>query len=225
MSVSSHLRIDLAEYDMRIRTFIPHYEEMLDAAADAATLVASRAPTILELGVGTGALARRCLTRRPRAWFIGIDGDRDILAVSRQRLEGLGHGRIDLRHGDFSRIPLPPCEIVVASLALHHVRTQPAKRRLYRRCHEVLAPGGLLVNADAHPSADPRLAATARETWRTHLRETYPARQADAFLRAWAKEDVYFRLDDERAMLAAAGFRTDVAWRRGAFAVVVGRKP
>ena len=33
MSVATHLGIDLGEYDARIRTFIPHYEEMLDVAA------------------------------------------------------------------------------------------------------------------------------------------------------------------------------------------------
>src|SRR5215831_1860740 len=35
MSVASHLGIDLNDYDSRIRTFIPHYEEMLDVAGAA----------------------------------------------------------------------------------------------------------------------------------------------------------------------------------------------
>ncbi len=42
MAVSSHLKIALPEYDARIRTFIPDYEEMLDAAA--ASLVAAERP-------------------------------------------------------------------------------------------------------------------------------------------------------------------------------------
>jgi hypothetical protein len=33
MAVSSHLGIDVAEYDERIRTFVPYYEEMLDVCA------------------------------------------------------------------------------------------------------------------------------------------------------------------------------------------------
>ena len=31
MAVATHLKIDIEEYDTRIRTFIPYYEEMLDA--------------------------------------------------------------------------------------------------------------------------------------------------------------------------------------------------
>ena len=58
MGVASHLGIKLTEYDSRIRTFIPHYEEMLDVAAAA---IPPRARTIVDLGIGTGALSSRCL--------------------------------------------------------------------------------------------------------------------------------------------------------------------
>ena len=46
MGVASHLGIKLTEYDSRIRTFIPHYEEMLGVAAAA---IPPRARTIVEL--------------------------------------------------------------------------------------------------------------------------------------------------------------------------------
>ena len=54
MSVAAHLGIRLSEYDRRIRTFIPRYEEILDAAAAS---VVPKARTIVDLGIGTGALA------------------------------------------------------------------------------------------------------------------------------------------------------------------------
>ena len=54
MGVASHLGIKIAEYDMRIRTFIPDYEEMLNVVADA---VPPRARTMVDIGTGTGALA------------------------------------------------------------------------------------------------------------------------------------------------------------------------
>ena len=57
MGVATHLGIKLADYDSRIRTFIPHYEEMLDVAAAA---IQPRARTIVDLGIGTGALSARC---------------------------------------------------------------------------------------------------------------------------------------------------------------------
>jgi hypothetical protein len=50
MGVAAHLGIRLREYDARIRTFIPHYEEMLDAAA---AVAATGAPQIAPAVVAT----------------------------------------------------------------------------------------------------------------------------------------------------------------------------
>ena len=48
------------------------------------------------------------------------------------------------------------------------------------------------------------------------------ADRAEGFLRAWSHEDVYFTLDAELEMMRAAGFATDVVWRRDCFAVILG---
>ena len=214
MSVASHLGIELAEYDHRIRTFIPAYEEMLGAAADA---VDTRARTIVELGVGTGALAARCLKRVPKASVVGIDADSGILALAGRRLGR----RAKLLIGNFVRTSLPPADAVVASFALHHVRTRDAKARLYQRVRAALRPGGLFISADCHPASDRARAASQRDAWKTHLCASYDAVEAEALLRAWGREDVYVPLDEELALLKRAGFGVDVAWRRGAFAVIV----
>ena len=42
----------------------------------------------------------------------------------------------------------------------------------------------------------------------------------EALLRAWSKEDTYVPLEDEIELLERAGFRVQVVWRRGSFAVL-----
>jgi hypothetical protein len=68
------------------------------------------------------------------------------------------------------------------------------------------------------------LQARDRAAWLAHLRRRYGGIRAAAYLRAWAEEDVYFRLEDEIELLRSAGFSVDVPWRRDAFAVVLGTK-
>src|SRR5262249_56383903 len=126
MSVAGHLGIRLSEYDARIRTFIPDYEEMI---AVAGTAVPADSRTILELGIGTGALAAACLARARRAHAIGIDADAEILTLAARRLGS----RATLVAGSFTASPLPRCDVAVASFSLHHIRTRPAKRSVYRR--------------------------------------------------------------------------------------------
>lgn len=215
--VSSHLKIPLHEYDARIRTFVPYYEEMLDVAASHFALVAARAPTVLELGIGTGALTERCLRHRPDASCIGIDMDADVTRMAAQRL---GSARVDLRVGSYLDMPLPEADFIVASISLHHVRDEEAKRQLYRRCRDALRPGGAMIVADCFPPLLESARLDGMDAWRGFLEATYSAAEARAFLDAWAEEDTYFPLAHELDWLADAGFATDVVWRRDLFAVV-----
>jgi SAM-dependent methyltransferase len=215
MSVASHLGIDIREYDARIRTFIPDYEEMLDVAASA---VPARTRTIVDLGTGTGALAARCLVRAPHARLVGIDGDPEILKVAARRLRG--HGTFAC--GSFLRVPLPPSDAVVASFSLHHVRTRGAKARMYARIRRALRPRGRFIGVDCYPAASAAVARLQRDAWLAHLRRAYSPAKAAALLDAWSPEDVYVPLDAEIGLLERSGFRVEVLWRKGSFAVVMG---
>jgi tRNA (cmo5U34)-methyltransferase len=213
MGVASHLGIKLTEYDSRIRTFIPHYEEMLDVAAAA---VPPRARTIVDLGIGTGALSARCLDAARQARTVGIDVDPEILALARRRLGD----RATFTAGSFLRAPLPKCNALVASFALHHVRTRLAKAALYRRIRAALRPRGLFISVDCHPAIDPAVRRAQFDDWLTHLRCAYSPAHAKALLEAWSHEDVYVPLDAEIALMRSSGFRVELLWRRGAFAVI-----
>ena len=218
MGVAAHLGIRLHGYDAQIRTFIPHYEEMLDAAAGALRALLRLRLVIVDLGIGSGALAARCLEVVPAARVVGIDSDAGMLALAQKRLGP----RLTPLPGDFLEVPLPRCDAIVASLALHHIPTRRRKATFYARCFAALRTGGLLVNADCCPASNPHLDAIDQAAWRTHLDRRYWRARAARFLQTWAKEDVYFRLEEEAALLQSAGFKVDVAWRRNSFAVIVG---
>jgi tRNA (cmo5U34)-methyltransferase len=217
MAVTTHLRIPLRQYDARIRTFIPDYVAMLDAAAGALVVAARPVRLILDLGIGSGALARRCARACPGAAVIGIDEDAGMIALAQRRLRQVRAGFVN---GNFVTAPLPKADAVTASFALHHVRTARAKAGLYRRIYRALGPGGVFVTADCCTASSAVLRARDRNAWRVHLERAYSRRRAEMFLRAWAREDVYVPLEDELAMMRAAGFRPDVVWRKGAFAVI-----
>ncbi len=165
MGVAAHLGIDLAEYDARIRTFIPHYEEMLDVAASA---LDPRVGTIVDLGIGTGALAARCSAHVSGAQVIGIDSDSEVLKAAAERIP-----RAELMCDSFARCKIPACDAVVASFALHHIRTRKAKHALYARIAQALRRVGQLITVDCQPAHEKRVAARQFAAWKAHLRSTY----------------------------------------------------
>lgn len=221
MSVADHLHIRLDEYDAKIRTFIPWYEELLDAAAGALRALPNAAPRVVDLGTGTGALAAACARVVPRPSITGIDADPAILEMARSRLSARNVAATFI-HAKFDEAALPACDAVVASLALHHLRTADDKQRFYKRVREAVARPGLLVTADCHPSAHDALARLEHAVWREHLRQTYSADETDELFAAWAEEDTYMPLATELDLIRAAGFAPHVVWRRGCFAVIAG---
>jgi tRNA (cmo5U34)-methyltransferase len=216
MSVATHLGIDLAEYDSRIRTFIPHYEEMLEIAALA---IDPRSGTIVDLGIGTGALSARCLANAPQARIVGIDADTEILKAAARRLPP----NTTFICNSFLRAEIPSCDVVVASFALHHVRTRSAKARLYKRIKAALRPHRQVITVDCNPASDPALSRQQFAAWKAHLIRQYSQKEADDYLEAWSHEDVYVPLDTEMELMRSAGFAVEVLWRKDAFAVLRGR--
>jgi len=218
MGAAAHLGIKPGAYDKTIATLIPHYSELIDAAAAAVDIIARNAPAVVDLGTGSGALAQRILKVRPKARLMGIDSDATMLDAATRRLRG----NIQVIEEDFERIRIPRCDVVSASFALHHVATGRRKAALYKRCVTSLRSGGMFVSADCYLASTAEVQKRHRQAWLDHLKKTYSPRKAENFLRTWAKEDVYFTLDREIELLRDAGFTTEVTWRKDCFAVVMG---
>jgi trans-aconitate methyltransferase len=220
MGAAAHLGIKPGEYDRTISTLIPHYKELIGAAATAVDMIARATPAVVDLGTGSGMLAERILAVRPKARVIGVDADPVMLATARRRLRGA----IQTIEDNFERTHIPPCDVVSASFALHHIPTGRRKAAIYKRCVESLRPGGMIVSADCYLASSATVQKRHREAWLSHLQRAYTRRKAQQFLKMWAKEDVYFTLDREIELLKDAGFEVEVTWRNDSFAVLVGLK-
>ena len=216
--VLAHLGLQASDYDTVIRTYIPQYEQML------ATIVQLVHGDIIDLGSGTGALAAAILYGHPTARVKLVDIDPAMLENARERVAAYAD-RAELVHASFEAA-LPPCDAVVASLALHHVADPDRKRELYARILDALRAGGRLVIGDAtvHPRGPERDAAFA--TWSTWMAQHGIAQpEADALFAKWAGEDFYLPLATELRLLADAGFsRPECFWKYGPIAVYGGFK-
>src|SRR5437868_11716669 len=190
---------------------------MLDVAA---SVIDPSSRIIVDLGVGTGALSARCLQSAPQAKIIGIDADADILKAAAERLPG----GAEFVCNSFMRAEIPQCDALVASFALHHVRTSSAKAKLYARIAAAIRRGGQVVTVDCQPAVDKHLERRQFAAWKAHLMRSYTAAEAKGYLAAWSHEDVYVALDAEIALMRGAGFSVEVLWRKDAFAVLRGKR-
>jgi tRNA (cmo5U34)-methyltransferase len=216
--VLAHLGLQAREYDAAIRTYIPQYEQMI------ATVVRLARGDIIDLGTGTGALAAAILEGNPTARVKLVDIDPAMLEAARERVAPYGE-RAELVHASFDAA-LPPCDAVVASLALHHVPELNRKRALYARIHAALRPGGGLVIADATVHEQGRERELVYVIWSEWMaRHGIPQQETERLFAKWAGEDRYYPLAVELLLLAEAGFtRPDCFWKYGPMTVYGGFK-
>ena len=220
-SVRRHLRVEVDVYDDIIRRFIPGYETLLATAARA--VAAGRPSWVLDLGAGTGALSEAMLRHDAIGTVELVDVDPEMLDQARARLERFER-RARFREQSFLD-PLPGCDAVAASLALHHIPEMADKRALYRRIHACLRPGGVFVNADAVMSSDAEEREAGYAFWAAHMvSRGIPEERAYQHFAEWAEEDTYQPIEQELAAMAAAGFTAGIAWHEGPMAVLVGRR-
>jgi ubiquinone/menaquinone biosynthesis C-methylase UbiE len=100
---------------------------------------------IVDVGCGTGTLARLLHQAQPASRIIGVDPDPDVLAFARRKAE------LEWRVGmgdELTEIVGPgTASAVVSSLVLHQC-AMPVKRAILASMFSVLRPGGRLVIAD-----------------------------------------------------------------------------
>ncbi len=208
-------------YEALRRQLVPCFEEFYGAAVAALELAGRPLRAVLDLGAGTGLLTRAVQAEHPACVPTLLDGSPAMLERAREMVGPAASYVV----GDLAEVlPAGPWDAVVSSLAIHHLE-DPAKRDLFERVHELLAPGGMLVNAEQVLGATPLLDDSYRRWHRAR------ALELGASERDWEQACERMRFDrlatveDQLDWLRAAGFTdVDCVFRDRCFAVLVGRK-
>lgn len=104
---------------------------------------------ILDLGCGTGTLTIMLQFRQPGAIITGLDGDKKVLAIARQKAQRAGVDAIRWDEGLAHHLPYPAesFDKVVSSMVIHHL-TLAEKLGTFQQVFHVLRPGGSIHIAD-----------------------------------------------------------------------------
>lgn len=167
------------------RRLYPHVvEEVVRAVADIPT------PRLLDLGCGTGALAKLVLTQVPRARLTCVDLSSEMLGVAGERLGAAAK----LVAADAERLPFCDSSFDAAwcNDSFHHY---PDPERAAFQAWRVLAPGGTFVIGDAWQPAPARAIMNA---WMPYSREgdvrIYSERELKGILDRWFSEVSWRRI-------------------------------
>jgi ubiquinone/menaquinone biosynthesis C-methylase UbiE len=120
---------------------------MREEAADLAAIRPGE--SVLEVGCGTGELARRARSRAGSAAIVaGIDPSAEMIGVARAKSQRAGLG-IDYRVAAIEALPFVDAsfDVVLSSLMMHHL-PEDLKQLGLAEVRRVLKPGGRLLIVD-----------------------------------------------------------------------------
>jgi SAM-dependent methyltransferase len=127
----------------RLRESGAGLNDAVEIPALARLLPAVQRASVLDLGCGTGTLARRLADAGAEA-VLAVDASQRMLAAAAP------HPKVRYLRADLETLALPPdcADLVVSSMALHYVHDFAG---LVRRIAGWLRPGGRLVFSHEHP--------------------------------------------------------------------------
>jgi SAM-dependent methyltransferase len=131
--------------EIYLREIEQRFAPVVDAVIARAAIAAGE--SVLDLGTGTGAVARRAAAIvGPSGCVTGVDISPDMLALAQQRASALGFSNVRLLEGRAESIPADDgaFDVVLASLSLMYVINREAAASEIAR---VLRPGGRLLAA------------------------------------------------------------------------------
>lgn len=153
----------LSRWDAQQAAYIADREGRFAVVLDVLALVLGEAPVVVDVACGPGSLSVRVLERFPAARVVALDVDPLLLRVAEEALAPFGD-RATVLDADLEGDAWPdaarealtsaPAQdgavaptAVVSSTALHWL-TPAGLVRVYGQVHDLLAPGGVLLNAD-----------------------------------------------------------------------------
>jgi tRNA (cmo5U34)-methyltransferase len=213
------------EFDTLIRTLIPDYPRMVEALVAAIPFERPAPIRVLDIGCGTGTVAKAVLEVFPNARLTCLDLAESMITMARIKLAG--HAGVRYIVSDIDKhCSDETYDAVVSSLALHHLRTDADKRRIYGRIHTSLASGGVFYNADVVLGSNDSLQAVNMRKWIAFMRQHISQEEIDGkWIPQYYAEDCPARLVDQLGWLAEIGFKdVDVLWKYYNFAVYGGVK-
>ncbi len=237
-------------YDAMAPYLLPQYAFLQEEMLRLAELDALAHPIVVDLGAGSGRFLERVLERNARATCYWMDSSHDFCGVARRRLARFDERVVfiesaleDAWEADVDG----PVHAIFSMSAIHHLESDD-KRRLYRRCFDLLVPGGWFVNTDEMQTMYRDAYLASLHHWVRHVddsREVIPADLLESYEQwqghfdRWKKrnieqadapktkgDDLHEGFIEQMTWLSQIGFENvDVFVKHHLWCSVGGRKP
>ncbi len=202
-------------YDELIVKLIPNYKEMIHSLITSIPFENSRPIKVMDLGCGTGNITREVKKRYPHARVTCLDLAEPMIKIAQHKLAE--YDDIQYKVGDFSSFQFDDgYDLIISSLALHHLKTDADKIAVYQKIYDALREGGVFLNADKVLASNQYLETVSITHWKEWMRKRNISEKdiEEVWLPTYYEEDFPAHLISHIDWLRKIGFKdVDITWK------------
>lgn len=219
---------DTAFYGSQIPKWFPDYHFVHELICELLRPHMLSDALILDLGGGTGRIAKLLLDEFPSCRIVIQDISANMLSEVPNTL--IDHrARFECVEGDFFSeafdLEYNRFDCIVSVFAIHHGRNPEAYQKLYKKIYTWLKPEGCFVCLDNVAGDSPELATLSYTSWAEALKSAYDPESIRHIVETTIREDSPISLRDHLGILRDSGFNsTDVIWKKHIFGLYMGIK-
>lgn len=222
-----HQTISPDEYTHYIASLCPLYHAfnqlMVEKIKEHLSTTDAENPLVVNLGIGIGNLEELLLSELlpKKIGLVGFDHNSDALKYADKRLYPmvLPGNRLQLNAKSISEADFSQVEIVVASLALHHLNFD--REDCYKKIYRALNPNGIMLVLEQFSGQDIIEELQIREILEKNLLGHYSYSQ---WKQESSKLDYFWHRRKEQEFLAQLGFKVQILMVDKPFYLYLARK-
>ncbi|KZX17168.1 class I SAM-dependent methyltransferase [Methanobrevibacter filiformis] len=213
-----------SDYNEDIVKLIPKYNEMLESLLNSVEFNTDSEIKVLELGSGTGILTKKIKERFPNSEIVSIDLSYNMVEKAKENLKS--YGNIEFKVGDFTKIDLGSgYDVVISSLAIHHLEANPDKIELFSRIYDSLKENGIFYNADVLLGSSEYIKYINSYIFKEYLKINFTEEEILKIAKNREEVDYPSTLFNQLNWLERVGFRNiEVVWKYYGHGVYGGKK-
>lgn len=214
------------KFDYVIPLLIPYYNQIYDILIDSIPFQENDEIEILDIGCGTGTLAKILKEKFPNSHVTCLDFSKNMIKIARIKLSNYKND-IDFLVGDFSKFDLSKkYDVIVSSFALHHIPSDNQKIQLYKDVFHNLNTNGVFLNADLVLGSNKHIKNLNSKKWKEHITRYFNEIEVlNELLPKYQADDNPSVLFSHLKWLENAGFKeVETIWKYYNFAIYGGRK-
>ncbi len=201
----------VAEYDRQIKKALPFYEEIFQQIVDIVALLDLKSFKWLDVGCGTGKMARTALGIFEIEKMLCIDVEQEMI----NRAESFcDNEKVEFLQCDIRELPYQKIFDVVTAIQVNHYFKKAERMAAIKKCYSALKDDGIYISFENFAPDSEEGVGLYLERWRQfQIANGKTKEEADSYIERYGRDYFPVTISESTRLLKDCGFRVvDIFW-------------